>query len=272
VEECAALADSLLRGCPTLRILATSREALGVAGERAWLVPPLTLPPPGEELSVERLLAFEAVQLFVARAQDVVPRFTLEQTNAAAVARICRRLDGLPLAVELAAARVRVLAPQQIAERLDDAFALLVSGTRTSLPRHRTLHATIDWSYRLLTEPEQLLLQRLSVFSGGLSLAAAENVGGGGALGSWDVLDLLARLVDRSLVVMEEREGEARYRLLDTVRQFAGDRLRRQDGADSEPPHHAHEIERRHALFYAVLARRPARGSTGRASWRPSRR
>lgn len=201
VDACATLADTLLRGCPGLKVLATSREALAVAGERAWLVPPLSLPA-AEPASARERAEAEAVQLFVERAQAVLPTFELTDANAAAVAEICRRLDGIPLALELAAARVKVLSPEQIRDRLGDAFRLLTSGGRTALPRHRTLRAAIDWSYDLLEEPKQLLLQRLSVFSGGFTIEAAEAVCAGGPIESWEVLDLLAQLVDRSLVVM----------------------------------------------------------------------
>jgi predicted ATPase/DNA-binding SARP family transcriptional activator len=244
-DACAALVDALLRACPHLRILATSREALGVAGERAWLVPPLSLPEE-EGDAVDRSASSDAVQLFVARAQDVQPSFALTAQNAPAVVQICRRLDGIPLAIELAAARAKVLTPEQIAGRLDNAFALLTSGTRTALPRHRTLRAAIDWSYQLLSEPEQLLLQRLSVFSGGFTLEAAESVCADERLQTWEVLDQLARLVDRSMVVMREQEGAARYHLLETVRQYAAEWGEASGAADA--------VRRRHAHFFLAMA------------------
>jgi predicted ATPase len=243
VGACAVLADALLHGCPSLRIVATSRQALGVAGEKAWLVPPLGLPAPGEP--VERA---GAVQLFVERAQDVLPSFALTPDNSDAVARICRRLDGLPLAIELAAARVRLLPPEQLATRLDDVFGLPAAHTHTGVPRHRTLRALIDWSYDLLHAPERVLLERLSVFAGGFSLDAVEHVAAFDPLPAGCGLDLLASLVDKSLVVMNERHGEARYSLLDTVRQYAADRLR--DGDDA----HDDGLRRRHALFYLEFA------------------
>ena len=244
-EACAALADSVLRACPDIRILATSREALGLGGERAWLVPPLTTP--GAATDVAALAGFEAVRLFVERAQDAVAQFTLSEQDAPLVAQICRRLDGIPLAIELAAARVKVLSPGQILDRLDDAFALLRGGSRTALPRHRTLRATIDWSYQLLTEAEQSLLQNLSVFGGGFTLEAVEAVCTHDDLAAWEVLDLLARLVDRSLVVVREAAGAARYHLLDTVRQYARNRLDEHAAADA--------AQRRHAEYYLDLAR-----------------
>ena len=209
VDACAELAEQLLRGCPRLVILATSREALGVAGETAWLVPPLA--------------GVEAAQLFVERAKSSCPSFA--PTNAAAIDEICRRLDGIPLAIELAAARVRVLTPEQIASRLDDAFRLLTAGSRTALPRHRTLRATMEWSYALLAAREQALLRRLAVFAGSFALDAAEAVCAGDPLEPEDILDGVSALVDKSLVVMEAGESIARYRLLETVRQYAHERL-----------------------------------------------
>jgi predicted ATPase/DNA-binding SARP family transcriptional activator/Tfp pilus assembly protein PilF len=254
-DACAGLADVLLRGCPLLRILATSREALAVAGERAWLVPPLSVPGAEVPANPEQLLQYEAVQLFLARARDVLPTFTLTAANTAAVAQVCRRLDGIPLAIELAAARVRVLTPSQIAQRLDNAFALLSSGSRTALPRHRTLRATIDWSYRLLTEPEQLLLQRLSVFAGSFTLEAVEAICTGGCIEEPDVLDVLARLVDRSLVGMREHRGTARYHLLETMRQYAAELFApAAGGAGADQPRQATEFERRHAAYYAEMS------------------
>jgi len=211
VDGCAELADALLRACPRLVILATSREALGVASETAWLVPPLA--------------CAEAVQLFVDRARATLPTFALTSASAGAVEEICRRLDGIPLAIELAAARVRVLSPEQIARRLDDAFRLLTTGSRTALPRHRTLRATMEWSFALLGTREQTLLRRLAVFPGSFTLDAAEAVGAGPALDADDILDGVSALVDKSLVVMESADGVARYRLLETVRQYGVERL-----------------------------------------------
>ena len=245
VEACAALVDALLRGAPRLNVVATSREALGVGGERAWLVPGLTLPP-SESGSVASIGDAAAVRLFVDRAQAAVASFRLTEANAAAVAQICRRLDGLPLAIELAAARVRALPPEQLASRLDNAFKVLASGARTAVPRHRTLREAIDWSYKLLDDRERLLLLRLSVFAGDFTLHAAESVGADANLDEADVLDTLGALVDKSLVVMKETDGTARYYLLETIRQYARSRL--EESGDF------HRVCARHARTYMALA------------------
>ncbi|HEX8411338.1 MAG TPA: BTAD domain-containing putative transcriptional regulator [Thermoanaerobaculia bacterium] len=221
VAACAELARTLLLRCPKLRILATSREPLGVAGEHVWPVPPIA--------------PNEAVQLFAERAAAVDPTFTL--SDPAIIDEICRRLDGIPLAIELAAARVRVLTPEQIAAKLEDRFAILTGGARTAIPRHRTLRAAIDWSFALLSEREQTLLARLSVFAGGFSLDAAEAVCGAS-------LDLLTGLVDKSLVVTTSRRNGVRYSLLDTIRQYSAELL-----TDAE------DLRRRHALAFLDLAR-----------------
>jgi predicted ATPase/DNA-binding SARP family transcriptional activator len=224
VETCAELADQLLRACPDLSILATSREALGVKGERAWLVPALGVP---EATSATRAAAesSEAVRLFVERAREIAGEFELTDQNAAVVAEICRRLDGIPLAIELAAARVKLLTPNQLRDRLDDAFKLLKSPLRSGAPRHRTLTAAIDWSYDLLLEEEQQLFQRLSSFRGGFTLEAAEAIGATDTSEQSDVVALLSRLVDRSLVFVREHGGAARYGMLETVQQYARQRL-----------------------------------------------
>jgi predicted ATPase/DNA-binding SARP family transcriptional activator len=211
VDACAACVESLLLACGRLRVIATSREALGVAGETAWLVPPLTCD--------------EATQLFIDRARTAVPGFTASPAGHALIAGICHRLDGIPLAIELAAARVRVLSLEQIASRLDDAFRLLTGGTRTAIPRHRTLRATMEWSVALLGDAERALLRRLSVFAGGFGLDAAESVCAGGIIDAEDILDGIAALVDKSWVVMEAGDGIARYHLLETVRQYARELL-----------------------------------------------
>jgi predicted ATPase/DNA-binding SARP family transcriptional activator len=228
VRECAELVDVLLRGCPRLSVLATRREALGVPGETAWLVPPMEQD--------------EAQRLFVERAQSALPSFALTDANLGGVREICRRLDGIPLAIELAAARVRVLSPEQIATRLNDAFRLLGSGSRTALPRHRTLRATMEWSFNLLGAREQVLVRRLAVFSGTFDLDAVERVCSGDPLDVDDILDGMAALVDRSLVVMEAGDAETRYRLLETVRQYGRERLTDAREADA--------LERRHAEHY----------------------
>src|SRR5689334_18521625 len=229
VSDCALLVQLLLARCPWLRIVATSREPLRVRGETVWRVPPLDLPPegaPGDELA-----AHEAVRLFAARAAEARPGFTLTEGNAAAVARLCRTLDGIPLGIELSAARVRALSVEQIEGRLRDRFALLNSGDRTAPLRQQTLRATVDWSYELLDSAEQMLLRRLAVFSG-WNLDMAEQVcsddaaGAGEAIPADAVLGLLISLIDKSLVVLDgEAAGDARYRLLDTIREYASERL-----------------------------------------------
>jgi len=222
---CADLAATMLRRCPHLRILATSREALGLPGELTYPVPPLSLPDVERMPSAEELIQFEAVRLFNERATFSKPGFRITPANAPAVAQIARRLDGIPLAIELAAARVKALSVEQIAVRLDDRFRLLTGSGRGALPHHQTLRAALDWSYNLLTEPERTMLRRLAVFAGGFSLDAAESVCDGSDLEIAQVVDLLTRLVDKSLVLFEEHNGEGRYRLLETVRQYALDRL-----------------------------------------------
>ena len=246
VEACARLAEALLRGCPRLRILATSREALGIGGERAWLVPALTLPEDGKPVTRAVAAESEAVRLFVERSQAVRPSLELIDANVAAMVQICRRLDGLPLAIELAAARARVLDPQQIAARLDDVFGLLSTGSRTAAPRQRTLRGTIEWSHALLTEPERILFRRLAVFTGGFTLDAAEAVAAFGAIAAAEVLDLLSGLADKSLISLETEAVEARYRMLETMRQFAHERL--------EEAGEAAELGRRHAQFFLARA------------------
>jgi predicted ATPase/class 3 adenylate cyclase len=230
IEACARLADSLLRFCPNLKILVSSRESLGIAGEAVYPVPSLSLP---GTVSLADLERSEAVHLFVERARAVSPTFRLERENAEAVAAICRRLDGIPLAIELAAARVKVLPPSQIASRLDDRFRLLTGGSRTALPRHQTLKALVDWSWALLSDSEKILLRRLAVFSGGFTLEAAESVCADPGpsspeavyVSSYEILDLLEGLVNKSLIAAGEEAGGARYRLLETIRQYALDQL-----------------------------------------------
>jgi predicted ATPase/transcriptional regulator with XRE-family HTH domain/Tfp pilus assembly protein PilF len=223
VAACAEVATVLLRGCPTLHIIATSREGLRVAGERVFRVPSLPVPRLDHLARPEELGDYAAVALFVERARERRADFALTEQNAAAVVQVCARLDGMPLAIELAAARVGSLPMEAIADRLNDRFKLLTSGPRSALPRHQTLRAAVDWSYDLLGKPEQSLLNRLSIFVGGWPLAAAEAVCSGVGLAADEVLDLLAGMVNKSLVLLEEtirQPGLARYRLLETVRQF----------------------------------------------------
>ena len=226
VEACAHLAESLLRACPGLRLLATSREALEIGGEAVLPIPPLSLPPEARTATAEAQADCDSVRLFVERATAAQPTFRLGAGNTAAVAQICARLDGIPLLLELAAARVRVLTPEQIAARLDDLFRLLSGGLRTALPRQQNFKALIDWSYDPLPLPEKVLLRRLSVFAGGWTLEAAEAVCAEGEVEEWEVLDLLARLIAKSLVVAETPdEGRVRYRLLESLRAYACERL-----------------------------------------------
>ena len=227
----AKLADTLLRSCPQAYLLVTSREPLGISGEHVFRIPPLTVPP-ADLAAPGPLATFESVQLFADRAAMYRQGFAVDDANAAAVAAICVRLDGIPLALELAAARLRSLSVPEIGSRLDQRFRLLTGGSRTALPRHQTLRALIDWSYDLLNPEEQMVLGRLSVFAGGWTLAAAEAVTAAGGYEGWQVLDHLADLVDKSLVQAEEIHGSTRYRLLETVRQYAAERLACRPGAE----------------------------------------
>jgi predicted ATPase/DNA-binding CsgD family transcriptional regulator/Tfp pilus assembly protein PilF len=225
VDASAALVQQLLAGCRWLRVVATSREPLRVRGETVWRVPPLELPVTLDQVPAGELAEHEAVRLFADRAAAVRPGFTLGQDNAQAVARLCRMLDGIPLAIELAAARIRALSVEQVATRLRDRFGLLASGDRTAPVRQQTLRAAVDWSFELLTEPEQALLRRLSVFSG-WNLEMAEQVCADEQIPADDVLDLLAALIDKSLVSLDgELAGAVRYRLLDTIGEYAATRL-----------------------------------------------
>lgn len=233
IEASAQLANSLLRACPNLRILASSREALGVPGETPYRVPSLTIPETDHLNGLEEFAAVEAIQLFMDRAQTVNLGFALTSENAPTIAHICKRLDGIPLAIELAAARVKVMQVQQIAERLENRFRLLTGGSRTALPRQQTLRALIDWSYSLLTEAERTLFRRLSVFVGGWDLKTAEAVCEGGEIDSFEVLDLLTSLVDKSLVNTEETEIGVRYRRLETIRQYAREKFLETDDVSS---------------------------------------
>jgi predicted ATPase/class 3 adenylate cyclase len=246
IEDSARFTESLLQSCPYLCILATSREALGIRGESTYRVPPLSLPDPHQPLSVEQLAQYESVKLLVDRATAAWPDFKLTGSNADAVAHICRRLDGIPLAIELAASRVRALSVEEIAARLDDRFRLLTGGSRTALPRQQTLKALLDWSYSLLSEKEQVFLRRLSVFAGGWTLEAVEAICSDEIIARGEVLDLLTHLVDKSLVLFEERNGQPRYRTLETVRQYSQDRLLESGEAEI--------VRRRHRDCYLELA------------------
>jgi len=246
IEACAKVAESLIQTCTSLKILASSREALGVSGEMTYRVPSLSLPKDlGSLKDLPSLIKFESVQLFVDRATTANSNFQLTEVNASSAAKVCRRLDGIPLALELAAARVRVLSVEQIAERLDDRFRLLTGGARTALPRQQTLRALIDWSYDLLSEPEKVLFRRLAVFVGGWTLDAAENVCSGDGVDTYEVLDLLAQLVDKSLAYTEETDGVVRYYRLETIRQYARDKLFESDDVV--------EVRNRHLEYFIEL-------------------
>jgi predicted ATPase/DNA-binding SARP family transcriptional activator/DNA-binding CsgD family transcriptional regulator len=241
----AALAQVLARSCPRLVILATSREGLGIDGEQLVPVPPLAVP--GADADLDTILEAEAVRLFGERAAAVKRGFAVTEQNAAAVAAVCRRLDGLPLAIELAAARVPAMTPAELARRLERSFAVLASGRRGAAAHHQTLRAAIDWSFQLLTEPEQALLARLAVFAGGATLQAAEAVCRGEGIDPDAVFGLLASLVARSLVVAEEHGPQSRYRLLETIRQYGEEHI----GQSGE----AERWRARHAGYYADLLR-----------------
>jgi predicted ATPase len=247
IEACARLADQMLHAAPRLRIFATSREGLGVAGEQNFTVPSLALPDPRNLPSAESLAQVDAVRLFIDRAQAVKIDFSVTEANAPAIAQICQRLDGIPLAIELAAARAKAMSAEQIASRLDDSFRLLTGGSRTALPRQQTLQALIDWSWNLLSMAERDVLQRLAVFAGGWRLEAAEVVCAGEGIDSVEVFDLLAGLVNKSLVVVEaDDHPQARYHLLQTIRQYAGDKLIATGGGSA--------CRERHLAYYAGLA------------------
>jgi predicted ATPase/DNA-binding CsgD family transcriptional regulator len=243
----AVLADALVQGCPGLKILATSREPLLLAGEALFAVPPLPLPDPGADLvGVER---FEAVALFAARAQAAAPEFAVTEDNAEVVAELCRRLDGLPLAIELAAARARVLAPVQILERLTERFALLSRGSRDAPERQQTLRASVEWSFDLCAKPERLLWARLSVFVGGFELDAVEGVCADEKLPAAELLDVVAGLVEKSILVRDDTDGAtARYRMLETLRDYGQEKLRDWGQHD--------RLRRRHRDWYTDLAQR----------------
>lgn len=253
LNACARLADTLLRQCPGVALLVTSREALNIPGEMAYRVPSLALPELQTTQTPETLNRYAAARLFIERARSHQPAFQVSATNASALASLCVHLDGIPLALELAAARVKSLAVEEIAGRLDQRFRLLTGGSRTALPRHQTLRSLIDWSYDLLTPSEKTLLQRLSVFAGGWPLDAAEKICSGERLEDWEVLDALTSLVDKSLVSVEEQERSTRYRLLETVRQYAQERLR-----ESENPERLRDSHARYFEAYAAGATDPS--------------
>ncbi len=247
VGACAQLVETLLQACPSLFVLTSSRETLGVAGEVSFRVPSLSTPDVLHLASVEALTRTEAVRLFIERAEAALPGFTVTQENASAIAQICSRLDGIPLAIELAAGRVKMLRVEQVAARLDDRFRLLTGGSRSALPRHQTLRALIDWSYELLSGTERTVLQRLSVFAGGWTLEAAETICAGGDLGPNEILEPLTQLVNKSLVTPGCEPGAvARYHLLETLRQYAREKLLEAGGGD--------RVRERHLDYFLTLA------------------
>ena len=249
LDACARLAEALLRGCPELRILATTHEPLRVPGEQVWRVGAMGLPEAGHarEPTVEAVAASDAVRLFQVRASLVQPDFMVTAANARAVARLCQRLDGIPLAIELAAARVEMMSVDEILDRLENRFRLLTGGGRTVMPRHRTMGAAVDWGHQLLNDPERKLFRRLSVFPSSFELGPAEAICGAPDLPSEQVLGNLSRLVDKSLVVaVAEPAGLTRYRMLETIRQYSSERL--VEAAESE------EFQRRHADHFLAVA------------------
>jgi predicted ATPase/DNA-binding CsgD family transcriptional regulator len=259
-RRCAEVTEQLLLACPRLRILVTSREPLGVPGEVTWRVPSLSFPADPAHVGAGELAGFEAAALFADRSRRARPGFALTEANAGAVAEICRRLDGIPLAVELAAARARVLSPEQIAAGLRDRFGLLTGGARTALPRQQTLEASVAWSYELLDESERALLRRLSAFAGGFTVAAAEAVGAGpvdagGVIGPAEVLGLLSQLGDKSLILSGD-DASAKFGMLETIRHYARRRLAEAGEAD--------RVARRHFEFFLAAAdRRPGEAEDG---------
>jgi predicted ATPase/DNA-binding XRE family transcriptional regulator len=249
IPACAELTEALLYICPDLKILATSREVLGIDGETVYLVPSLTTPD-ALRTTLDDLPDYEAVQLFLERAQSAMSGFSMTRDNASALTQVCHRLDGIPLALELAAARVKLLRVEEIAARLDDRFGLLTSGSRTALPRHQTLQAMVDWSHDLLTETERVLLRRISIFLGGWTLEAAENVCADEVeIHFADILDLLTSLFNKSLIIVERKAGdETRYSMLETIRQYAREKLLTTEGGGL--------IRQRHLTYFVDLAER----------------
>lgn len=248
LQACAEVVKQLTQASVNLKILASSREPMHIAGEQLYRVPSLSAPDPKKKISAEAVLRFESVRLFIDRATSTQPAFRVTNQNLLAIADICHRIDGIPLAVELAAARIRAMTVEKIAERLTDRFSLLTGGDKTALPRQQTLRAMIDWSYDLLSDPERALLRRLSVFSGSWSLEAAETVCSGGIVDTASILDLLTQLVEKSLVVFNA-EGE-RYSMLETLRQYATGKMK-DSGEDAV-------CRDAHSLYYLGLAEKAA--------------
>ena len=256
VDEVARIAHVLLQTLPQLHLLASSREALGIEGESVFRVPSLTIPGAGVQPTPADIVASEAGQLFVDRARSVAPGFVLTEKNAAAVAQVCRRLDGIPLAIELATARLNALSVEELSGRIDDRFRLLTGGLRTALPRQRTLRALVDWSYDLLSEDERIVLNALAVFAGGFTLDAAEQMSTADALSETTMLDAIEHLVAKSLLIAEQQhETETRYRFLETIRQYASEKLAESGQADA--------TRRRHFAYFLHVAESAAKGLEG---------
>jgi predicted ATPase/class 3 adenylate cyclase len=263
VDAAAKFCEQMIRQCPRVRVLATSREPLGIDGERVYRVPSLSLPPT-DAVSAADLARSDAVRLFADRARLHDPGFSLDEHSAALVATLCRRLDGIPLALELAAARLSSMSLRQITERLDQRFRLLTGGSRNAMPRQQTLQATVDWSFGLLTLPEREMLTRLSVFAGGFDLQSAEAICKPANAGTLDVVDQLGSLVDKSLVIADRTPESVRYRLLETIRQYSAQELVRTAG-DRE----MQRVRDRHAAYFLALAdaARPALTGREQAAW-----
>jgi predicted ATPase/class 3 adenylate cyclase len=253
LDAAAQLVAALVESCPGVRVLATGREGLGVRGERMMMV--RSLPLPGEGASTEEILAADAVHLFTERAEQSGGAVEFDDETAATVGQLCRRLDGIPLAIELAAARARVMSPHEIAARLDERFRLLTGGSRTAVERHQTLRRAVEWSYDLLADREQITLQQLGVFAGGFTIDAAEAVVGTDDIEPLEILDSLAQLVDKSLVVAEREHHDTRYRLLETIRAYALERLENADATDM--------LRRRHATWCAAFMAQASAGVRG---------
>lgn len=273
LQKCCLLAEAVLRTCPAVRVLATSRERLAIGGEQSYRVPSLSLPDVRHTPAPDRLAEYEAIRLFLDRARLIEQAFALTEANALSVAEVCHRLDGIPLALELAAAWTNMLSIEEIRAGLDDRFRLLTRGSRTALRRQRTLGALIDWSYDLLADPERLLLCRLSVFAGGFTREAAEAVCAGDGIDAPEIMDTLAQLVDKSLVIADARGGKGQYSLLETIREYGRQRLeecgeyeRMQErharyfvavtlARDGEEPPWLDRLEREHDNLRAAMAR-----------------
>jgi predicted ATPase/class 3 adenylate cyclase len=254
LDAAAQLVAAIIESCPGVRVLATGREGLGVPGERMMMV--RSLPVPGTRARTEEILAADAVRLFTGRAEQAGGGIDLDDETAATVAHLCRRLDGIPLAIELAAARTRMMSPKEIAARLDERFRLLTGGSRTAVERHQTLRRAVEWSYDLLEQRERSVLDRLGVFAGGFTLDAAEAVVSGDDIDSLEVFDCIAHLVDKSLVVAEREHLDTRYRLLETIRSYALERLDDNDATDL--------MRRRHATWCAAFMAEVSAGVRGR--------